>query len=254
MAFEQDSDATSLHPGPAIGADQALDELPEPRLIAGRTELGEVQGTSMDLITEAIGEAVESSPEILVRPAELPDLKDQWLIHVNTTEAGPAGTQSICEEVGIPPIILGSGHRVPAPEAVELLQVEERAHVQPTLQESLTEPFVGAFDRDNDPVWLAVGQLDEFIDEDADVLGRCSTASSRRGVPSGSNRQTRCEVVDKSTLTRRSYGMAQVPRAVEISGPVECFVSPVLALAARTPHWTCPRPPARGPGPPRHSK
>ena len=82
VAFEQGSDAASLYTSPAIGAEHALDELPEPRLIAGGTELEEVRGTSMDLLTKAIGEAVEFFPQILVGPGELADLEDQWVIHI----------------------------------------------------------------------------------------------------------------------------------------------------------------------------
>jgi len=169
VAFEQGSNAASLHTGPAIGADHALDELPEPRLVGGRAEPKETRGTAMDLITAAIDEAVELASEILVGPGELPDLKDERMIHVHLPKAGPVRAQSVRENVGIEPIILRSGHRVAVPEAIKLLRVQ-RVDVQLTLQEGLHEPSAGAFDGHSDPLRVTPDFPDQVVHEGGDVF------------------------------------------------------------------------------------
>lgn len=79
-------------------------------------------------------------------------------------------------------------------------------------------------------------------------VARCSTATSRRTVPSGSRTQAWCETVAQSIPTSSRYGMSIRPPHGFRPGRV--LRLPCTGARGATPHWTCARPSPRGAGPP----
>jgi hypothetical protein len=169
VSLEELLDGTPLETN-RLRAGDALDELPEPGLIRRRRELKEVRRTTVDLVPEAVGQAVHLVAHVLVDPGELADLDDQGVVGVDAPEAVPVVAQSVGQDVGIEPVILGPSHGVAVTEAVELLRIDGM-DVKPSLEKRLHEGAPGTFDGHRDGLRRPSRFLDELVHEGRDVGG-----------------------------------------------------------------------------------
>lgn len=146
------------------GAGNRLQQCPQPRFIGRRNKFEYLGEEAMKLIAEAVGEAAELVPQIVVHARVLTQFDDDRIVDTHPAEGRSIGTERGGQDEGVAAIVLRSGHGVAIAEAIELLGVE-RVHVEAALHERFHEGPSRNFNCDAHSLRSAFRQVDEPFDE-----------------------------------------------------------------------------------------
>lgn len=154
----------------------SLEQCPKPSFIGCRNKFEHLREEAMKLVAEAVGEAAELVPQIVVHARVLTQFDDDGIVDTHPAEGRPIGAERGGQDERVAAIVLRSGHGVTIAEAIELLGVE-RVHVEAVLHERFHERPSRNFNCDAHPLRSAFRQVDEPFDEFPDGASGVSHTS-----------------------------------------------------------------------------
>ena len=131
----------------------AIKQCPEPRLVGGRAEGEGLGEEAVQLLSQSVAESPELLPQVVVYARQLAELDDAGVVGLHAPEGWAIGTQGVCEDKGVAPIILGPGDRVPVAKAIELLGIN-REDMNAAREQGVDDGSAGHFDGHRDATGL----------------------------------------------------------------------------------------------------
>ncbi len=224
-----------------------LEQGPEPGFIGRRHELEHLGEEAMDLLAEAVSEAGELVPQVVVHARVLAQLEDDGILETHLAESRSIGPERGAQHERVTAIVLGSGHGVAVAEAIQLLGIE-RVYVEAALHKCFDDRPPRNLNRHAHPLRPVPRQVDEPRDELPDRAPACAHTPLRRRAPvfiaDPDLVRLGCPIdADKPCVRVVLCANGSLPSHVvtHLDRPW-CLVTPVQALVARLPTGRAPRP------------
>ena len=206
-----------------------LQQGPDPRLIARRTE-GEHLGVEpLELLPQAIRHPIQLHLQVLLDPGQFPEVDDPWVVDAHAPKRGLIGPQGVGQHERIAPVVLGAGHAVAITKAVELFRVEGE-DVEPSLEQRLHDGAPRDFDRHGHALRLPRGELRQPL---AELPQRASGVGNR----------ALCEhptvaVEDRHLVSRSRPIHSDVQQILNLGHFVSSFsIARLVVVPRRTLYW-----------------
>ena len=152
--------------------------VPEGEEAVGGDVVAEVEGLRVvapELLADAVGQAHALLAEVLGHARPFPELDDDRVACLQSTEAMAIGAQGAGEHMGVAAVVLGAGDGEAVAEAVELLGVDGMDG-EALLEQGVDHGAVRHLDGNGDRLWRGAAGLHEPVAQ----LGQAASAVGKR--------------------------------------------------------------------------
>ena len=170
VLMKQPLDAAAAQPLSFRRRGSQLEQTQEPGLVGSRAQPQQLRIEPQQEVAQLVGQPIDLRVEIFFDASQLADLDSPGVVQVDATEGGKICPERIAQHEGVPPVILGSGHRVAIAETVELLWID-REDMKASLDQSFDHSPARHLNGNCDRGRITTGQLDQAIDHRGDGLG-----------------------------------------------------------------------------------